>query len=203
MRRMILVEGLDLAGKSTLVKALEQHYASQGMAVRVGHGEFCATNPIADVARAIMRTDENFTGVEAGALFLSSMLWDARHYQPWEGLHLQDSSWLRTLAFEQLYGAPALAELMERQGQLFPRFDAAILLTASLPERQRRLGTRTVNDVHDLLAFKKPEKFLAIERRLIALVQEWEHGSVLPTDGLSPEQVLERALALLSSPVLT
>lgn len=202
MRRMILVEGLDLAGKSTLVKALEQHYASQGIAVRVGHGEFCAASPIADVARAIMRTDEDFTGVEAGALFLSSMLWDARHYESWNGLHIQDSSWLRTLAFEQLYGSPALAELMEQQGRLFPRFDAALVLTASLPERQRRLQTREVNDVHDLLAFKKPEKFLAIERRLIALVQEWEHGTVLATDGLTTEQVLERALAQLGIPAL-
>jgi thymidylate kinase len=195
MRRMILVEGLDLAGKSTLVEALHRHYAQQGIAVRVGHGGFSAANPVEEVARSIMRTDEQFTGVEAGSLFLSSMLWDARHYEAWEGVHIQDSSWLRTLAFEQLYGSPALAHLMEEQGRLFPRFDAAIFLTASLPERQRRLQTRAVNDVHDLLAFKKPDKFLAIERRLLDLVREWEHGEVIDTDGLTPAEVLERALA--------
>ena len=195
MGRMILVEGLDLAGKSTLVEGLQQHYGDN---VRICNGQFCPDNPGARVARDLVRWDEGFGGVEAGALFLSSMLWDGRHFQSPSGdqVHLQDSCWLRTLAFEQLYGSPALASLMEEQGRAFPRFDRALFLTASLAERERRLRSRANNDLHDLMAFRKPEKFLAIEKRLAQLVQSWESGVIVETDGLSADQVLHGVLQL-------
>lgn len=190
---MILVEGLDLAGKSTLIEGLRTHYTQNGKTVRVLNGQFCDNNPAAQVARNLVRWDEGFGGVEAGALFLSTMLWDARHFvPPAEGeLHLQDSCWLRTLAFEQLYGSAELARLMEQQGRRFPRFDQAVFLTASLEERERRLRSRANNDLHDLMAFRKPEKFLAIEQRLKELVLEWESGVVIETDGLTPRQILQ------------
>ena len=192
---MILVEGLDLAGKSTLI----QNLAGQLRPVRVRNGQFCPDNPSGKVARELVRWDEGFGGVEAGALFLSSMLWDARHFQPApQGeVHLQDSCWLRTLAFEQLYGSAELARLMEEQGRRFPRFERAFFLSASLEERERRIRSRPQNDLHDLMAFRKPEKFLAIERRLKELVIEWESGVSIETDGLSPDQVLNQVLSQL------
>lgn len=190
---MILVEGLDLAGKSTLVEALRIFYTTAGNKVRVLNGQFCSENPAARVARELVRWDEGFGGVEAGALFLSTMLWDARHFVPPSAgeIHLQDSCWLRTLAFEQLYGSATLARMIEEQGRRFPRFDQALFLTASLEERERRLRSRAQNDLHDLMAFRKPEKFLAIEQRLRELVLEWEAGIVIQTDGLTPLQVLK------------
>lgn len=190
---MILVEGLDLAGKSTLIEGLTGHFGR----VRVLNGQFCVNNPAGRVARELVRWDENFGGVEAGALFLSSMLWDARNFVPPPPgeVHLQDSCWLRTLAFEQLYGSVPLARMMEEQGKRFPRFEKAFFLTASLEERERRFHSRSKNDLHDLMAFRRPEKFLAIERRLRELVIEWEAGVVIETDGLSPAQVLRRVLS--------
>jgi thymidylate kinase len=198
MGRMILVEGLDLAGKSTLVEGLREHL---GPDVRVANGQFCPDNPGAQVARELVRWDEDFGGLEAGALFLSSMLWDGRHFVPPQAgqVHLQDSCWLRTLAFEQLYGSPYLAQQMEEQGRSFPRFDKALFLTASLPERERRLRSRDKNDLHDLMAFRKPEKFLAIERRLAELVRSWEGGLVLDTDGLTAAEVVSQALQRVRS----
>ena len=201
MGRMILVEGLDLAGKSTLIAGLERHYREEGLEVRLANGQFCPNNPSAQVARELVRWDEGFAGLEAGVLFLSSMLWDSRHYlppNPWQ-LHLQDSCWLRTLAFEQLYGSQHLAGLMEEQGRQFPRFTGgAIFLTASIQERQRRLRSRAHNDLHDMMAFRKPDKFLAIEARLAQLVVEWESGVVMETDGLSEAAVLAQALEILT-----
>lgn len=190
---MILVEGLDLAGKSTLIEGLRQHFGR----AHVLNGQFCQNNPSGRVARELVRWDEGFGGVEAGALFLSSMLWDARNFVPPAAgeVHLQDSCWLRTLAFEQLYGSVPLARMMEEQGKRFPRFEKAFFLTASLEERERRFRSRSQNDLHDLMAFTKPDKFLAIERRLRELVIEWEAGVVIETDGLSPGQLLGGVLA--------
>ena len=196
MGSMILVEGLDLAGKSTLVQGLKSHFLSSNLHVRTTNGQFCQNNPSAAVARNLVRWDEGFGGMEAGSLFLSTMLWDHRHFKApdFDTIHLQDSCWLRTLAFEQLYGSPMLAQLMEEQGQLFPRFDFAVMLTASIDERKHRLQQRAENDLHDQMAFRKPEKFLTIESRLTQLVQKWENGLVLNTDGKSPEQVLNEVL---------
>lgn len=190
---MILVEGLDLAGKSTLIEGLRQHFGR----TRVLNGQFCSNNPSGKVARELVRWDEGFGGLEAGSLFLSSMLWDARHFVPPAPgeVHLQDSCWLRTLAFEQLFGSIPIARMMEEQGRRFPRFEKAFFLTASLAERERRFRSRSQNDLHDLMAFRKPDKFLAIERRLRDLVIEWEAGVVIETDGLSPAQVLSRVLS--------
>lgn len=186
---MILIEGLNFAGKSTLIEGLRQHLGKS----RVLNGDFCANNPVGRVARELQRWDEAFGGLEAGALFLSSMLWDARNFQnPSPGeVHLQESCWLRVLAYEQLYGSVPIARMMEEQGRRFPRFQKALFLTASLEERERRFryGSRG-----DLMAFRQPEKFLALERRLRELVVEWEAGVVLETDGLSPDQVLRRVL---------
>lgn len=196
MGGMILVEGLDLAGKSTLIEGLSRHFLSLQRQVRLANGQFCGGNPAAEVARNLVRWDEGFSGVEAGSLFLSTMLWDHRHFQPpLPGtVHLQDSCWLRTLAFEQLYGSSLLAQLMEEQGKCFPRFDFAVMLTASIDERRTRLESRVQNDLHDLMAFRNPKKFLAIEARLAELVQSWEHGVLLSTDGKSTQQMLQEVL---------
>lgn len=201
MGRMILVEGLDLAGKSTLIENLKGYF---GANTRLRNGQFCEHNPTGQVARELVRWDEGFGGVEAGALFLSSMLWDARHFEPpADGVvHLQDSCWLRTLAFEQLYGSAELARLMEEQGRKFPRFKGAVFLTASLEERYRRLQMRTQNDLHDQMAFRKPEKFLAIENRLKELALEWEGAVVIDTTAMSTLEVFQQGLAALSGEVL-
>jgi thymidylate kinase len=187
---MILIEGLNLAGKSTLIEGLRHHFPR----TRVLQGHFCANNPAARVARELARWDEGFGGLEAGSLFLSTMLWDARNYQPPAPgeVHLQNSCWLRTLAYEQLYGSVPIARMMEEQGRRFPRFEKAFFLTASLEERERRLRARP--ERLDLMAFRQPEKFLALERRLRELVVEWEAGVVVETDGLAPNQVLRRVL---------
>ena len=189
---MFLVEGLDFAGKSTLIEGLRRHLGR----TRVLNGNFCANNPAGRVARELERWDEGFGGLEAGSLFLSSMLWDSRNFQaPAPGeVHIQESCWLRMLAFEQLYGSVPIARMMEEQGRRFPRFEKAFFLTASLEERERRFRTGARNDVHDLMAFRHPDRFLALERRLRELVVEWEAGFVLETDGLSPDQVLRRVL---------
>lgn len=199
MGTMILVEGLDLAGKSTLTRALETHYHKLGYTVRTSTNYLCPHNPIAQTARKLVRWDPEFGGEEAGALFLSSQWWDARHFKrPGRAeVHLQDSSWLRSLAFEHVLGKPELAAMMERQGRALPRFDRALYVTASLEERRRRFRGRKENDLHDHFAFRNPTAFTHIDQKLKKLVTAWEDGIVLETDGLTAEQVLAQALSLL------
>ncbi len=197
---MILVEGLDLAGKSTLVRNLTEHYHRQGLQVRVANGQLCPQNPVAQVAREMVRWDEGFGGLEAGAIFLSSHLWDLRHFEvaPSGTLHLQDSCWLRSLAFEKVKGDPQIATLMEATGPSTPSFTRAFVLTADLETRRRRFQRRAgQNDLHDQLAFRRPELFFRIENQLIECARKWAGAQVIDTSRLSCDQVLATVLSQL------
>jgi thymidylate kinase len=48
--RIVLIEGLDLAGKSTLVRNLQAELTRRGIPVRVSRNALCPDNPIAALA---------------------------------------------------------------------------------------------------------------------------------------------------------
>ena len=104
---MILIEGLDLSGKSTLVAGLRRRFSQWGWRVSVSQDELCAQNPLAAAAREMIRQDPGFSQQEGTPLFLASHLWDSRNFvvpMAPRHLHLQDSCALRTLAYERVLG---------------------------------------------------------------------------------------------------
>lgn len=201
MGRLILVEGLDLAGKSTLIAGLTDHYRRLGWAVSVAHGDLCPDNPVGRITREMMRWDPGFTPEEGGPLFLASHLWDARNFHAPVGegeIHIQDSCALRTLAFERVVGQPDLAARLERVVDRLPLFDAAYVLTASLSTRRERYARRLVNDLHDAFMFRDPVRFSRVDSELMHLAVKKCHARLLPTDEWSPEQLLELVLSDLA-----
>ena len=201
MGRMILIEGLDLAGKSTLVEGLAAHYRQMGWLVTVAHGDLCPENPVGKVTREMMRWDPGFTSEEGGPLFLASHLWDLRNFRAPEGdrsLHIQDSCALRTLAFERVLGRPELAAKLESVIERMPLFDAAYVLTASLPVRRRRYEQRAVNDLHDAFMLRDPVRFSRVDGELMHLAVERYRARLLPTDEWSREALLELVLSDLA-----
>lgn len=197
MGSMILVEGLDLAGKSTLIDRLKQHFLSRGWQVTVSHGDLCPDNPIAKVTRQMMRWDAGFTPQEGAPLFLASHLWDSRHFQPPVGprsIHIQDSCALRTLAFERVVGDPHFANLLDNVCSALPFFDAALVLTASLETRKARYEKREVNDLHDQFMFKDPMRFSYVDSELMHLAVDRLGAKLLVTDEQTEERVFANAL---------
>lgn len=198
MGRLILVEGLDLAGKSTLVEGLAAHYRGAGWSVTVAHGDLCPDNPVAQVTRQMMRWDPGFTAEEGGPLFLASHLWDLRNFRHPEGgrcLHIQDSCALRTLAFERVVGRPEFATKLDDVVARLPHFHAAYVLTASLSVRRQRYEQRTGNDLHDAFMLRDPVRFSRVDSELLHLAVERCGARLLPTDEQSPELLLDLVLA--------
>jgi len=191
---MILVEGLDLAGKSTLVKGLEQRLAEHGWQVAVRHGDLCEQNPVAQVTRQMMRWDPGFKPDEGAPLFLASHLWDLRNFQlpcrP-DQIHLQDSCALRSLAFERVLGKPFYAQQLESVVDRLPRFDAAYVLTASLKNRQERFRGRELNDLHDSFMLSDPVRFSRVDSELMHLCVEKCGAKLINTDDFEAEPLLE------------
>jgi thymidylate kinase len=201
MGRMILVEGLDLAGKSSLIEGLAHHYRRLGWTVTVSHGDLCADNPVGRVTREMMRWDPGFTPEEGGPLFLASHLWDQRNFYAPEGdmeLHIQDSCALRTLAFERVVGKPDFAAKLEEVVDRLPLFDAAYVLTATLTTRRERYARRADNDLHDAFMLRDPVRFSRVDSELMHLAVQKCRARLLPTDDWSREQLLAMVLSDLA-----
>lgn len=197
MGRLILVEGLDLAGKSTLIKRLQSHYQKAGWKVTVSHGDLCPENPVAKVTRDMMRWDPDFTPAEGGPLFLASHLWDLRNFRrptAENEVHIQDSCALRSLAFEKVVGRPHFVDLFQDVVNRLPRFDAAFVLTASLSTRRRRYQTRELNDLHDQFMFKDPVSFSRIDSELLHLAVKHTGARLVETDEMNADEVLNTVL---------
>jgi thymidylate kinase len=194
MGRVILVEGLDLAGKSTLVRGLEERLSGRGWQVRVRHGDLCQENPVAKVTRQMMRWDPGFQPSEGAPLFLASHLWDLRNFQPprrVNGLHLQDSCALRSLAFERVLGKEFYAQQLEEVVDQLPVFDAAYVLTASMKNRKERFMKRQENDLHDSFMLSDPVRFARVDSELLRLGVEKCRAKLVCTDEFDAEQLLD------------
>ena len=202
MGSMILVEGLDLAGKSTLVRELGALLQEMGVPHRVGHNSLCPDNPVAQFADW-MRQDERRSSLEGSCLFVASHLWDMRNFRaPVQTVHLQDSCWLRSVA----YDLESEARSSPRAGQLWEscptvQFDRALFLTASLPVRRLRLQKRKreggAADAQDHWVETNPERFSALESRLLQVVSSHARTEILDSSELSPREVLRESLKKL------
>lgn len=194
MGRLILVEGLDLAGKSTLIRGLVRRFYALGWAVRVSHGDLCPDNPVARVTRSMMRRDPDFTPAEGAPLFLASHLWDQRNFQapsgPYE-VHIQDSCALRSLAFERVVGEEFYCRKLEQVVDALPSFDAAYLLTASIKNRRERYLGREKNDLHDAFMLRDPVRFSRIDSELLRLGASRYKANLISTDEFTPQALLD------------
>ena len=201
--RIVLIEGLDLAGKSTLVRNLQAELTRRGIPVRVSRNALCPENPIAVLADQLRRDPEAGL-VETGALFLAAHLWDARHFAPPPDgmIHIQDSCWLRTLAYHTWKDTPAIPEQLARAARYFPRFDTAIFLTAGIEERRRRLAQRErdqpgSNDANDHLVQLDPQGYLRQEQLLWQMAHLFTRAANIETTGIPEEQLVSLVLEKL------
>ncbi len=195
----LLVEGLDLAGKSSLMPRLARFFEGEGLKVRVSRNSLCPENPVAREADE-MRQDPERDPERIAQLFVAAHMWDAAHFRPpvTGEVHLQDSCWLRTLAWEEWHGRRHLAELVRLAARGFPRFQAALYLTVSLRERQRRFYTRAHNDCEDRMVLESPREFSRLESCLRREAERCAGATVMDTTALTHDQVLERAARFFS-----
>jgi thymidylate kinase len=201
---MVLIEGLDLAGKSTLTRQIIEHAKSNHIDISTSRNALVPTNPIALIADEYRR-DKKAGYLETGALFLAAHEYDAIEFKyPAPGkVHIQDSSWLRTLAFHTLHKTRWIPDLVKSVSRHQPEFDAVIYLTASTAVRQQRVLKREKeapheNDHSDYLCFSNPKKLEQLDQLLLAKTQEvYPHVKVIDTTNVKPDVLLQQCLPLI------
>ncbi len=124
-------------------------------------------NAAAQSLRKLKQPGSGISLLETGSLFLASHLWDVSHFRPppSDTVHLQESSWLRTVAYHahnrtEFVGDPEVAKqwasdfkgdftdlvkavMVEDSATRGPDFDLVIYLTADVGSRRERLIKRS------------------------------------------------------------
>ena len=152
----ILVDGMDLTGKSTL--AFELARTLRGTR-RTGA---LRRNFLARAAERRYRSGADPSGRAQTWLFAASALGDARAALP-PGVLVQEAWVEHTIALAQAFDRPIAAHVARLAALALPRFDVAILLVADRRTRRARLASRKNPDVLDRLLVDDPARAERIE----------------------------------------
>jgi len=196
---VIHIEGMDLAGKSTVTRGLARRHP--GCVVR--HNALTDGNEVFELAYRLRRA-RTCDSETLGLLYAAAAREDLRHTKAPVGVAVQDSTIvLRSLAFYTARGMPKIRALFEELLPLHPRFGASIVLTASIEARKLRLAKRMAEEPDqvaddDLMVLRAPERFLAMEQALIEVAVSHFRATVIDTSDLGVSGVLAAVDAALT-----
>lgn len=165
----VLVTGGNCVGKSTVIRrAAAALRRENGRAAVVTRHHMMTSNPFFERARRYMETSDDLLAMNA--LLFCSFLWE-RPRRPPGLILLQDSYVCRVVAWCTARGMHEFEAIYRQGREAFFRFDAHILLTASVEERRRRLARRRGKQTEDdLLLVDRPEIAEAMDRCLRELL---------------------------------
>lgn len=190
----ILIEGLDLAGKTSACRALVA-----GLSPRPAHRRNALTdgNLVYDVADRVRRAGTLSEG-PLGHLYLAALAMDiARYAHPIRPTIQESTIGLRSLCHYQARGehgmANAFAALLD--GDRYPRFDRAIVLTASIAVRRARLERRRREApaeiaADDLAVIAAPDIFRRMDDLLMEEARRRYGALVIDTSDMTTMEVV-------------
>ncbi|MEU6608664.1 hypothetical protein ABZ922_27015 [Streptomyces shenzhenensis] len=151
----VLIDGLDLSGKTTLATRLTEVLREQGRRPIHHRGFLSPRNPLARPLETVKAPDHPTSSMLnmaylAGCV-LDRTLLGARSWEE-RGLLVQESYVDRCLAYGYANGPWPPARLALRKPGMFIGFDLAIYLSAPLPVRRERLRRRVEANSVDRLS---------------------------------------------------
>lgn len=193
----ILIDGMDLSGKSTLATGLVIHLQRRGVTARrnVGGLTDSAAHRFTQRAYRLRPPGDGLVGWG----FVATALSDALRPLPPRGVLVQEAYTQHTIALAEGFGHPSVGWTLRVLGPVLPHFDHLFYLGASLETRRARYAARGQNDALDALIFQDPARFQRIEATLRALMVA-EGATVIETDGLGAEEVLQRVIGVAFEP---
>lgn len=190
----VLVEGVDLTGKSTLVAGLVASLRAAGLDAEPSIGPL-HQGRLARLALARYRAGVDPTRWSQTWLFTLAEVADAAlppGRRP--GVRVQEVYIDHTIALAELLGRPAAAALCRAALPFLPRFAATLYLRADAVVRRRRLERRERIDPIDRLLIDDPPRAEELERRLFTGVRRRPALLVLDSGRLSAEHMIDEAL---------
>jgi thymidylate kinase len=174
----ILVDGIDLAGKSTIAAGLAR---ALSLPHRRGPG-----GVLGRVAGARHARGER--GALTTWLFVAAAALDDRQGVIEIGVD-------HTIALAELLGRPLAARAAAEVAACQPDFDAVIYVACDEDERRRRLAARATPDALDRLIVEDPSRARALEQHLRELVLARPRAICLDTSRMPIPSAILRARA--------
>lgn len=201
--KLFLVDGLDLAGKTSACKHL---------VVRLQPRPEYRRNALADanslyLAADDLRRADALDGRYLGHAYLAAAALDLALFRPPRTVRIQESMiCTRSLAHYRARGenelADGFASLLDQPS--YPQFDAAVVLTASIEARRARLDTRrreAADEIapDDLAVIRTPDLFRRMEDILIGEAIRRYRTTVIDTSALGKAEVVDALAAALTA----
>ena len=189
----VLIEGLDLAGKTstcrTLVGELSPAPDHRRNAFTVGNALYEAADRL--------RRERGLSGTYLGHLYVTAMALDLAHYVPPKNVTIQESTiGLRSFAHYKARGEEGLANAFAKllDDNAHPRFTCSVVLTASIPARRSRLEERRRQAPEeiaddDLAVIAAPDTFRRMEDILIKEAIRRYRATVIDTSNMTAPEV--------------
>ena len=189
----IHLEGLDLAGKSTISSLL----ASRLNAVH-RRNSLIEGNHLHQKAE-IMRKNKTIDNESLSWVYYACMLIDIEKFKSPEKPCIQDSTIiLRSLAYNKAKGKNELAAAFEEKLSVHPRFTLSIILSASDEVRLKRLEgriSRGNDNPEDFIIRDKPELFHAMNDCLCEYAMKYFNAVIIDTSKLEQEGEKEKVVS--------
>jgi hypothetical protein len=191
MAHYIHFEGMDLAGKSTATQLLTEGPDGPW---DVRSNSLDPDNQLFQLADNLRR-DQAYSATTMGPLYVAASLADIEHFKRPEVNTVQDSTIIvRSMAWHAINGTPGVVESFTGILPQYRVFDRSFVFTASIRARQQRLEQRMADapetvDADDLVVIHKPERFMAMEAKLVEIAQAGFDALIIDTTDMTPDDV--------------
>ncbi|MCX4549615.1 hypothetical protein OG204_18695 [Streptomyces sp. NBC_01387] len=182
----VLIDGLDLSGKTTLTAALAAELEARGRTVVEHRGFLADRHPARRLLKKlplVRQPDSTLvtTAYLTAGYMLDSLLVRAFAPEPAGTLLIQDGYVDRTVAFGMAGGPYLAAVLALRWPRVFAPFDIAVYLHAPADARRTRLGVRERPDAVDIRGVEDAE-FAATFTAMLTRGMGRRHNKLLVFD---------------------
>ena len=186
----IHVEGLDLAGKSTICRFIRDSFGFQ-----LRNNILVSDNPTIRETD-YLRKNGLMDDASLGRRYYDALKYDLEHYSDGSERIVQDSTIIvRSIAFHSVLGDPDLAESFRQLLPLHPRFTKSVVLVASDEVRLKRLEgrcSRKNDSPEDYLIKSNPDVFHRMENIIIDLVVNRFGGAIIDSSNMEQDGEKDR-----------
>lgn len=198
MKKSIHIEGLDLAGKSTICRYIEKFapFIKRNNSLLPTN-----CNPL-HTATEKLRKQDLLPGSDLGWLYYGVLLFDLKEYDKHTSdFVLQDSTIIaRSIAYHSVFGDKNLVQKFKELLPIHPKFSFSCLLTASSTVRMERLKgriSRNNDNPEDYLIRSNPAGFYKMEEILAEIVEKNFNGIIIDSSNLEQDGEKERISKLI------
>lgn len=187
----ILLEGMDLSGKSTVLSELKKLFNWNS-----NHLSLSENKLMYSIVNRISKSG-NYSKAEIGYLYVAVLNMEIGNFTWPSSPTFQDSCvLLRALAHHTAYQNKDIVFMLEKIAETHPKFSESYLFTASIKERIRRLNKRqsqdpTKNDNTDRLILNNPELFVEMEKAIIMYSKKYFNANVIDSDEITTDEIVQ------------